>query len=569
MKLSVRLFCLWLALRAAAYTQSTVRVGLFTLFQDRQMSVAHGPGRDAWLRTCEGCTSETIHDTVNVQAAGNRVAYRNNFFSALWLSGGLILGAHGEQLAMPYPLEIKAREGKLVLIATMPLESYVERVVASESSSADSTESLKALAVVVRSFALHVRHGHADFDVCDSTHCQLLRWSGTGPGTGRGEAAHAAVLATAGETLWFHERRAEAWFHQNSGGHTASPNEVWAAKAHGMPWLAGQVDRHGVPIEWTSQISREELTGALAQAGLAKPGWVSLTVTARGESGRAIRIRLDAVEISAEDFRLAVGRALGWNRIPSTWFEVSRQGDEFLFRGRGHGHGVGLSQAGAAAMAEEGSNYEQILAQYFPGARTADEASGASWQSFAGHEVRLETLDASDKIYLPQLNRAMQEAEQRSGLHGTSVVVRTFHSTEAFREGTLAPGWVAAFTEGNWIGVQPLNVLAQRNLLASVIRHEMLHALVESSAAGKTPLWLREGLVEVWNADGDAHTSTGRVDAARVEEALVHAQSEAESAKAHREAGVLAAQLLQRFGQAHVLDWLRQGLPAEAVNGLR
>ena len=38
----------------------------------------------------------------------------------------------------------------------------------------DSAESMKALAIVVRSFALHEKHGHADYDLCDSTHCQLL-----------------------------------------------------------------------------------------------------------------------------------------------------------------------------------------------------------------------------------------------------------------------------------------------------------------------------------------------------------------------------------------------------------
>ena len=39
-----------------------------------------------------------------------------------------------------------------------------KRVVASESGVADSRESLKALAIVVRSFALHETHGHADYD---------------------------------------------------------------------------------------------------------------------------------------------------------------------------------------------------------------------------------------------------------------------------------------------------------------------------------------------------------------------------------------------------------------------
>ena len=79
------------------------------------------------------------------------------------------------------------------------------------------------------------------------------------------------------------------------------------------------------------------------------------------------------------------------------------------------------------------------------------------------------------------------------------VTVRAFPSTEAFREATLAPGWVAAFTEGQWIGAQPLRTLSARHLLEPTMRHEFLHALLENETGAKSPLWLREGLVEVWS----------------------------------------------------------------------
>ena len=302
-------------------------------------------------------------------------------------------------------MTITARAGVLVIAVTLPIESYVERVVASESGPADSRESLQALAIVVRTFALHEAHGHADYDLCDSTHCQLLHWGGN---HSRQPAAHAATLATAGETLWFHGSRALAYFNKDCGGHTASPTEIWP-RAHAVPYLPSQPDRYctsGGSKEWASELTHTELTAALASAGVAAPGWQHLTVERRGESGRAVTLRLDATQISAESFQLAVGQALGWNRIPSTWFEVSQQGDRFFFHGRGWGHGVGLCQKGAAAMATEGRSMQQILAQYFPGAQPADEATGRAWQSFKGDGFILESLDASDAAYLPQLARA-------------------------------------------------------------------------------------------------------------------------------------------------------------------
>ena len=187
---------------------------------------------------------------------------------------------------------------------------------------------------------------------------------------------------------------------------------------------------------------------------------------------------------------------------------MSRQGDSFAFHGRGWGHGVGLCQKGAAAMAQQGRSAQEILQQYFPGTQAADEASGREWNKFAGDGFVLESLDAGDAAYLPDLNRARAEATERSGLHATaSFTVRAFASTPAFRQATLAPGWVAAFTEGDWIGTQPLRTLAARRLLADTMRHEFLHALVEQQAGPRAPLWLREGLVEVWSEQSGGASS--------------------------------------------------------------
>jgi stage II sporulation protein D len=336
-----------------------------------------------------------------------------------------------------------------------------------------------------------------------------------------------------------------------------------------MPWLSSRSDRYctaGGAREWAADLSLTELTSALAAAGLARPGWKSLTVAQRGESGRAVALLADSKEISAEDFRLAVGRALGWNKILSNWFEVSGQGDRFYFHGRGSGHGVGLCQAGAAAMGASGHDVTEILGQYFPGATAADEGTRLSWQRVSGQGFDLETLDPADAVYLPRLSQALAEAESRSGLQpAETITVRAFHSTTAFRDGTLAPGWVAAFTEGNWIGTQPLRTLMGRGLLVSVLRHEFLHALVEGEASGGTPLWLREGLVEAWSDEVKPNGAAPALKIDEIDRALVHAESEAQSQAAHRAAGWYAAKLIERFGRGQVIGWLRTGLPASAV----
>lgn len=584
---------------------ATLRIGLWTLWHHKGVSVAPTIDAAGKIRTCAArdlCTEAALDKQTQIRATTNGLKLENGpDAESVGLTGSFALTAHGESLALHNPVRISARNGELIIAVTLPVESYVERVVGSESGAADSLESLKALAIVVRSFALHQHHGHGDYDLCDSTHCQLLHWGGQPVSTQKPGAssfprllpesvgnatAHAATLATAGETLWYHGQRAQAWFHQNCGGRTASPSEVWPSAAQAqsrpasrtpMPWLVSRADPYctanGARV-WSSSISLSDLTAALADAGLVRPGWKSLTVGGRGDSGRAVTLMIGANEVSAEDFRLAVGRALGWNRILSNWFEVSAAGDQFLFHGRGSGHGVGLCQAGAAAMSALGRDSSQILAQYFPGTRAADEATGKPWQTFRSQGFAFQTLSSADGAYLPQMNQALSEAETRSGLQPTaSITIRAFRSTPAFRDATLAPGWVAAFTEGNWIATQPLSTLAARKLLVPILRHEFLHALIEAHAAEGTPLWLREGLVEAWSdlpvndKTGSHHSNpppTLKLD--ETERGIAHAATEAQSQAAHRAAAAYAKQLLDHYGRPQVLGWLRAGLPPNAVS---
>ena len=565
-----------------AAMRETLRVGMWTLWHDREVVLTPvGPDHKITARSCSDCAGLTLSEKTTVRANGDALtlAARSKTVNEprILLTVPVTLTAHGETVTLHDPATITARNGALIIAVTLPVERYVEWVVASESGAADSAESMKALAIVVRSFALHEAHGHTDYDLCDSTHCQLLHWGTNG---GRSAAAHTATLATAGETLRFHGQHALAYFGKDCGGRTASPTEIWP-RARAISYLPSQPDRFCVADggrEWASQITRAELSAALAAHGLAKPGWQNLSVARRGESGRAVTLEIDKAEIGAEEFRLAVGESLGWDRIPSTWFEMNRQGDGFAFHGRGWGHGVGLCQKGAAAMALQGRSTQEILEQYFPGTQVADEATGREWSSFTGDGFVLESLDADDAKYLAELSRARAEATERSGLHSaTPLTVRAFSSTQAFREATLAPGWVAAFTEGDWIGTQPLRTLAARRLLADTMLHEFLHALLEQQAGPRAPLWLREGLAEFWSEQGLAQVATNsnysgrsapRLTVDDTDAALAHATTEEESETAHRAAEWYAAQLLARYGRAHVLEWLKSGVPDGVVAGV-
>ena len=147
---------------------ATLRIGLWTLWHDKQITIAPAAESAPTLRLCETCATSPLTHPMQIRATASRLALADNREAAsVNLAGSVTLTAHGESLTLRNPIRIAARSGQLVLAVTLPVETYVERVVASESGSADTPESLKALAIVVRSFALHQSHGHADYDLCD------------------------------------------------------------------------------------------------------------------------------------------------------------------------------------------------------------------------------------------------------------------------------------------------------------------------------------------------------------------------------------------------------------------
>lgn len=52
--------------------------------------------------------------------------------------------------------------------------------------------------------------------------------------------------------------------------------------------------------------------------------------------------------------------------LPSAYFYIEDANQGWVLHGGGFGHGVGLSQNGAEAMSEDGLNYEEILAYFYP-----------------------------------------------------------------------------------------------------------------------------------------------------------------------------------------------------------
>ncbi len=552
-----------------------VRVRLYWLQPPKALRLVAKPG-EVRLRRCSPCQDAPAAETFDIKAVGNQVEVQAASAGrpASWQGESVeVEGRYGIEVVgqatvrLPYPLFIRAHHDQLLLTVVLPMEDYVAGVLAGESSGFSSAESLKAMAVTARSFAARFRGRHQGegFDFCDTTHCQDLRLTAVTP------RLQEASAATEGEMVWYEGEPAATFYHRHCGG-TTEAGRFLAADVR-APYVRQQADGFCVARdagEWQSEITRAELSHALAVADVEAPNSIdSIQVTERTPSGRALRLRLvgsRSVTVSASALRLAVGRALGWDRIRSDLYGVRAAGGRFIFHGRGHGHGVGLCQIGVARMGEESKSYREILAFYFPGTALGLTAQGLTWQARASERVELlSTRPAEDEVLLGLAERFLRRAEQRTGWTlEFRPQLRVYPSVAVYRNATGQPGWVAASTRGRIIRLQPAASLRSARRLESTLEHELLHLLMESRARPGLPLWFREGLV-LYLAEDSSVGSAGPMRADELERILSRPQSQEELRRGYAAARARVEELVKQRGLPAVLGWVERGLPRELL----
>ena len=336
---AVFLLFLALAFNSQAIAQD-VRIGVLGLFHPRQLTLQASRKEAVVLKAANqtfvlepdspmAATLRISDDAILLDFGGH--VLRTSEIRAAARNGGAVsflLTVPGKvSRAYRGTLVAKASRGEVVPIITMDLETAVASAVAAESDSDAPPEALKAQAVVARSYFLAGGGRHRDFDFCDLTHCQFLREP-----PAQESPASVATRETRGLVLTFEEKPFAPMFSRSCGGHTHAPASV-GLPGGTYPYFSVLCDFcYKDPYRWTRKLSLQDAA-----------------LLATGEPGR-----------------LAVGRRLGWNAVPSNNFTSRRDGDQVLLEGVGQGHGIGLCQRGAKAMAEKGGSFQQILNHYFP-----------------------------------------------------------------------------------------------------------------------------------------------------------------------------------------------------------
>ena len=461
-------------------------------------------------------------------------------------------------------MKVQVRTGSGLRLVDLPLEQYVSAALAGEGSVLKAPEGLRALAVAARTYAVRMRGRHSGegFDFCDTTHCQRIELNNIS------SRVSEAAKQTSGELLWYQGKPAFTAYTLNCGGRTEDASAVWPDLA--APYLTSRDDPYCARLgssTWHWATDPIHLAQALRASTLRAPSDLDrVAILRHTPSGRASLLELGApsgsVRINADSFRFAVGRELGWNTLRSDRYQVHVSNGRIVFDGAGSGHGVGLCQVGADQMGVDHS-YREILAFYYPGTVLGLTGRGLSFKRLSGDSiVMLTTQPEQDRPVLMDAERIVRNIAKRTRWSTPpKIELRVYPDLDTFRNATGEPGWVGAQTRGLTIDLQPVANLRAKGAVTATLRHELAHVFIESQATATVPLWFREGLAGFLDAGP-------RAGAARIpsDDDVRQTEDPARARRAYADAQAEVAELVRRYGETAVLDWVKRGLPAQVAN---
>lgn len=249
-------------------------------------------------------------------------------------------------------------------VREMALEDYLVGALLAEMPADFPAEALKAQAIASRTFALRKAETgkHVGADVCtDSACCQGWTADGTAEELTR---ITQAVRDTDGLVVTYDGALIDATFFSCSGGKTEAALAVWGSD---VPYLQsvdspGEEDapRYADAVTFSAEEFAERIAALCPDANFSGSPVNWIGAIERTEGGGIGTVFLGGVAVRGTDLRRALG-------LRSTCMDFTVTEERVTVTTRGFGHRVGFSQYGAKAMAEDGSDFEAILAHYYPG----------------------------------------------------------------------------------------------------------------------------------------------------------------------------------------------------------
>ncbi len=267
-------------------------------------------------------------------------------------------------------------------VERMDVETYLQGVLAGEMKNDWPLEALKAQAILARTYVVKFvsekksqyagAHISTDIEEAQAYDASAVN-----------ERIRQAVEETRGMVMVSGGMLPYGWFHAHSGGMTALAKEGlgWAGAEPAYTRVtqgnepsaaqaAEQDEGYQEAAAWEATFPFEEVAAACRKLGarVALNKNSSVAVGERGQSGRAVTLRINGESVPAAELRLQ----LGSTKMRSTLLTSCKVTEDGVYMsGKGYGHGVGMSQWGAYAMAKNGSTAREIVQYYYDGVSLA------------------------------------------------------------------------------------------------------------------------------------------------------------------------------------------------------
>ncbi|MDR0676187.1 MAG: SpoIID/LytB domain-containing protein, partial [Elusimicrobiota bacterium] len=191
---------------------------------------------------------------------------------------------------------IGIKKNKFCVINEVELENYLYGVIGKEINYSWNIESIKAQAVVARTFSLANlgKFKKDGFDLCDTTASQVY---------GGMEAEHGKIIeavdSTKNEVIAYDKKLAQAFYHSSCGGHTENAENVWGEPLKYLRGISCNYCKNSPNFEWKTTLTFSDITKACQEKGYKVGNITKIKVRRFSKSGRVRELTLFWDESSA------------------------------------------------------------------------------------------------------------------------------------------------------------------------------------------------------------------------------------------------------------------------------
>lgn len=253
-------------------------------------------------------------------------------------------------------------------ISNISARDYILGVVSAEMPASYHTEALKAQAVAAYTFALWRKEENKKeaFDITNDSNLDqaYIDKSGRAKKWGDKEGEYtekilSAVDSVLGQTVTYKGKIALTLYTAISGGKTENVKNLWGKEYDYLTPVESVGDllspNYLTTVDFTKEQLCEKIEG-ISNEDMSK--WFSSPVYS--DSGTLLTVNFGEKTLTGKEIRAALN-------LRSANFDVTAKDNVFTFNVRGYGHLVGMSQYGANYMAQQGSDYKEILKWYYKG----------------------------------------------------------------------------------------------------------------------------------------------------------------------------------------------------------